>query len=351
MLMNSFSSRLLVLLLLILLPNIFFAQDFNIHNPLTLPEKSPESFVRQHIGYTEISILYHSPGARERKVWGGMIPYGQVWRAGANENTVFTISHEVEIKGQILAAGTYGLHLLPEKDQWTFIFSKNHTSWGSYFYDPAEDVLRVTVPVEKAPENRDWMAYEFHKKDRGAASIYLSWAGLRAGFELSIDIDKIALENIRNQLRSDAYWEWFSWCQAADYCVQYEINTEEALEWIDRSIAMRENFSNLDVKAKLLRQLGKEAAAKKVMKRAVEVGTEIYLERYGRRLMRQKDFKQAEYVFSEAIKKNKSYWRAHLNRGNALEAMGEKKAAQKAFKAALKVAPDENKAAIEAKIQ
>lgn len=327
------------------------AQDFNLHNPVTLPDKSQESMIQQRIGYTDISILYHSPATRGRSIWGDLVPYGQVWRAGANENTIFTITDEVEIAGQILPAGSYGLHLLPEEEQWTFIFSKNHTSWGSYFYDAEEDALRVMVPVEKAPEYRDWMSFDFHQKDRGSATVFLTWGDLRAGFEIKLDIDQLALENIRLQLRSDAYWEWFSWCQAADYCAQYQINTKEALEWIDRSISMQENFSNLDVKAKLLRQMGQKSAAETIMARAVEVGVPLYLERYGRRLMRQDNNQEAIYVFQQAIKKDPSFWRAHFNLGNALEATGKVKPAQKAFKKALEEAPPGNKAAIQAKIK
>lgn len=344
------SFALILLCFVAIIPHLQ-AQDFNLHNPITIPDKSQESLARQRIGYTDISILYHSPATRGRAIWGDLVPFGRVWRAGANENTVFTITDEVKIGGETLPAGSYGLHLLPEKDQWTFIFSKNHTSWGSYFYNPEEDALRVTVPVEKAPEYRDWMSFDFHQKARGVATIYLTWGDLRAGFEIDLAIDQLALENIRLQLRSDAYWEWFSWCQAADYCAQYEINTEEALEWIDRSIAMQENFSNLDVKAKLLRQKGQKSAAEEVMARAVEVGVPLYLERYGRRLMRQGNPQEAIFVFNQAIKKDASFWRAHFNLGNALEATGKTKAAQKAFKKAVEFAPAANKAGIKKKIQ
>ena len=259
----------------------------------------------------------------------------------------FTITHDVKIEGRELAAGSYGLHLLPEKDQWTFIFSRNHTSWGSYFYDKEEDVLRVSVPVEAAPEAREWMSFDFHKRERGQASIVFSWADKRARFNLSLDVDHIALDHIRKQLRSDAYWEWFSWCQAADYCAQYGINTEEALQWIDRSIELQENFSNLDVKAKLLRRLGREADAQQAINRAIEVGNEIHLERYGRRFLQQKNFEQAEYIFKEALKKNGAYWRAHFNRGNALKEMGKKSEALKAYKDALRYAPKSNREQIE----
>lgn len=315
------------------------AQDFNIHNPISLPEKSQQAEVTQRIGYTDITIAYHSPGVKGREIWGEMVPYGKVWRAGANENTIITLTHEVEIEGQKLSAGSYGLHLLPEAEEWTFIFSKNHTSWGSYFYDAEEDALQVTVPVVTTKESREWLSYDFVKRERDEASVVLYWADKKATLNISMNINEIALDHIRKQLRSDAYWEWYSWCQAADYCAEYKINTEEALIWIDHSIALRENFSNWDVKAKLLQQLGDENGAQAAINKAIEVGDVVYLERYGRRFLNKKEYEQAVLIFEKAIKKDKTYWRAHFNMGNAFEGMGETKEAKKAFQAALKYAP------------
>ena len=340
--MQNFQLRPLVLIFTLFVMEIS-AQHFNIHNPITLPDKSQQSIILQKVGYTDITINYHSPGAKNREIWGGLVPFGNVWRAGANENTVLTITDDVEIEGQKLAAGSYGLHLLPEKDQWTFIFSKNHTSWGSYFYQEQEDALRVTVPVQHSSEHREWLSFDFITRERDKASIVLSWADRKAELHLTLDIDKIALTNIRNQLRSDAYWEWYSWCQAADYCAEYKINTKEALEWVNKSIELRENFSNWDVKAKLLKQLGDEEAAQKAIERAIEVGNEVYLERYGRRLLNKRDFNGAAFVFNQALKKNNAYWRAHFNKGNALVGLGKIKEAKKAFKLALKHAPETQK--------
>ncbi len=349
--MNTKIIQISLLLGIFFVANLDAQKYFNIHRPMVLPDKSQESLIKQKIGYTDISISYHSPGARDREIWGGLVRYGQVWRAGANENTVFTITHDAEIEGQQLKAGTYGLHLLPQKDQWTFIFSQNHTSWGSYFYEDAEDIIRVTVPVEEAPEFREWMSYEFHNRDRGEASVILTWADKRAGFNIKVDIDAIALENIRLQLRSDAYWEWFSWCQAAAYCAEYEINTDEALEWIDRSIAMRENFSNWDVKADLLNQKGDEAGAKKAIERAIEVGTPIYVERYARRFLGKKEYQQAVAIFDKALEKDPTYWRALMNKGRALEALNKKADALKSYEKAMGTAPDGTKKTLKTRIE
>lgn len=316
-------------------------QDFNIHNPLTLPDKSQQAVVTQRIGYTDIGINYHSPGTKGRKIWGELVPYDVVWRAGANENTVISFSDDVEIEGQQLAAGSYGLHLLPEAGQWTFIFSNNHTSWGSYFYDEKEDALRVTVPVEDNGSIREWLSFDFISRERASTSIRLSWGDKSATFKVDLDIDAIVLDNIRKQLRSDAYWEWFSWCQAADYCAEYQINTAEALQWIEKSIQLEENFSNWDVKAKLLAQSGNTKGAQLAVNRAIEVGSPVYLERYGRWLLKEGKYDRAVYVFDEALKKDNTYWRAYLNKGEALIKSGKNKEALKSLNKALKNAPTE----------
>jgi len=327
------------------------AQDFFIHNPITLPDKSQESTIIQKIGYTDITIKYHSPSTKGREVWGKLVPYGRVWRAGANENTIFTVTHDVQINGKLLAAGSYGLHLLPNKDQWTFIFSKDRTSWGSFFYQEDKDALRVTVAVEDALEFREWMGFDFDKKERGATSVVLAWGDKRARFDLDLDIDAIALERIREQLNMDAHWEWFSWCQAADYCVQYDINTDEALEWIERSISIEKNFYNLDIKAKLLRKKGQMVQAEKIMEMAVEYGSAVDLSRYGRRLMAKEMFEEATTVFKKAAKKDPTYWRPYFNMGNTLIQLGKEKEARKAFENALERAPENTKGRIKAKIE
>src|SRR5271167_1849886 len=127
---------------------------------LNLPTLSQRALVIQRIGLTDITIVYHEPSVGGREIWGKTIPYGKVWRAGANENTTITFSDDVSIEGKPLPAGTYGLHTIPDKDQWTIIFSKNATSWGSFSYDEKEDALRVSVKPHAA-EPFDVLTYVF----------------------------------------------------------------------------------------------------------------------------------------------------------------------------------------------
>jgi hypothetical protein len=112
---------------------------------LNLPTLSQRAVVIQRIGLTDITIVYHEPYVGGREIWGKTVPYGKVWRAGANENTTITFADDVSIEGKPLPAGTYGLHVIPNADHWTIIFSKNSTSWGSFSYDEKEDALRVDV--------------------------------------------------------------------------------------------------------------------------------------------------------------------------------------------------------------
>src|SRR5450631_1958520 len=127
---------------------------------LDLPLQSQHAIVTQRLGVTDVTINYHRPLANGRKVWGGLVPYGQVWRAGANENTTITFTDPVTIEGKPLDKGTYGLHMIPNADEWTIIFSKNYTSWGAFTYDQAEDALRVNVkPV--AADLHNAVTYNF----------------------------------------------------------------------------------------------------------------------------------------------------------------------------------------------
>src|SRR5215813_2137976 len=142
---------------------------------LNLPRLSQHAVVTQRIGLTDVTINYHSPLVGGRKIWGtNVAPYDKVWRAGANENTTITFADDVAIEGKPLAAGTYGLHTIPDKDQWTIIFSKNSTSWGSFSYDEKEDALRVTVKPHVA-ESFDVLTYVFDDVKPDSAAATLRW--------------------------------------------------------------------------------------------------------------------------------------------------------------------------------
>src|SRR5256886_15305952 len=168
---------------------------------LNIPRVSQRGTVSQRIGLTDITIAYHRPAVGGREIWGKTVPYGKVWRAGANENTTITFTDDVTVEGKALAAGTYGLHTIPGKDQWAIIFSKNSSSWGSFSYDEKEDALRVTVKPHAA-EAFEQLTYTFEDVKPESAVATLRWEKLAVPFQIGVDMKAVVLRSIKSELRS-----------------------------------------------------------------------------------------------------------------------------------------------------
>lgn len=261
---------------------------------LTLPfdGDNQKSSVTQWIGLVEVTITYFSPDVtspsgedRRGQIWGNLVPYNNgdpyPWRAGANHNTKISFTHDVTIEGAPLAAGTYGLHMVPAEDEWTIIFSNNSTSWGSFTYDRLEDALRVKVKPRPV-DYHEWLTYDFIIRCPDHAVAALKWENLQVPFRIGADIKNIYLNNIRNELRDEKGFSWQAWHEAAAYCLENEINYEEALIWVNRSISgdyfSLETSANLQTKAGLLEKMGRKEEAKAVLQRALDLGTpdELY---------------------------------------------------------------------------
>src|SRR5437879_2536906 len=166
---------------------------------LNMPRVSQRGTVYQRIGLTDITITYHRPAVGGREIWGKTVPYGKVWRAGANENTTITFSDDVSVEGKPLAADTYGLHTIPDKDQWTVIFSKNSTSWGSFSYDEKEDALRVSAKPHAA-EALEVLTYVFEDVKADSAAATLRWEKLAVPFRLSVDVKAVVMKRVQNDV-------------------------------------------------------------------------------------------------------------------------------------------------------
>jgi hypothetical protein len=167
-------------------------QNQNQSLALDLPLASQRAAVSQRLGLTTISIVYHRPLTRGRKVWGDLVPLGQVWRAGANENTVITFTDPVAVEGQPLAKGSYGLHMIPNEGSWTVIFSKNSTSWGSFTYDEKEDALRVNVKPA-ATDTHDALTYDFDELAPDSAVVTMRWEKVAVPFKVAVDVPKTTM--------------------------------------------------------------------------------------------------------------------------------------------------------------
>jgi hypothetical protein len=268
---------------------------------LTLPDVSQMAVVKQRVGLTDVKITYHRPLVNGRKIWGGLVPLGEVWRAGANENTVVDFSSDVTIEGQALPKGTYGLHMIPTADSWTVIFSKMNTAWGSYTYDQKEDALRVTVKP-RPTEMEEALEYEFEDLKEDAATMTLKWEKLAVPVKIAVP-PEATLANIRGQMRGRAQYEWQAPMQAANFCLTHKINLEEALKWANLSIQNEERFENLTTKADLLKAMNKADEAKKTWEQAIAKTTPIQLYSYARRLQSEKKDAEGIEILKEVSKR------------------------------------------------
>src|SRR5437879_850792 len=177
-------------------------------NDLNLPDVSQADEVKQRIALTDSTINDHRPLVNGRKIWGALVPYGKVWRAGANENTTIAFSDPVSVEGQPLAKGTYGLHMIPNPDSWTVIFSKTDTAWGSYSYKQDEDALRVNVKPRTLAEMKEALEFDFEDLKPDSTAVTLKWEKLGVPFSVSIKDAEQTLQNIRAQLKGRGQFTW-----------------------------------------------------------------------------------------------------------------------------------------------
>ncbi len=308
---------------------------------LPVPQPSPLASVSQTIGVSKVDVSYHRPAVKGRKVWGGLVPLGEVWRAGANENTTVTFSTPVRVGGTTLPAGSYGLHMIPTTGPWTIILSTNASSWGSYFYKQSEDALRFSVtPV---PEQfREWLQFEFGAITDTSAVLSLLWENLRVPIALSFDTPGLVLAYARDtHLRGMAGFTWQGYNQAAQYALQHGGDLTEALGWIDRSMQYGVNFTNLQTKAAILEKRGDAAGAKTLRSRAMQAATEAEVNTYGYTLMGAGRVDDAIAMFEANVKAHPDSWNVYDSLGEALETKGEVKGAIKNYEKALALVGDE----------
>ena len=306
---------------------------------LNLPDASQHARVTQRIGLTDITIDYHRPLVRGRKIFGGLLAYGQVWRAGANYNTTIEFSDPVTVEGQPLPKGVYGLHLIPGETSWVVIFSKNSTSWGSFTYDKAEDALRVTVKPQ-AVENHEALSYDFDDPEPNSALITLRWERVAVPFKVEVNTPEIVQQSLRNQLRARPQFEWQAWQEAADYLLNNKLGAEEALKYADRSIEIEDRFENEMTKAHALSALGRREEALAARDRAIAMGAQIQVHSYGRGLQIQGQKDEALELFRINVKKNPDSWVGHNDAARVAVARGDFDTAVRKMKLAVAAAPE-----------
>jgi Protein of unknown function (DUF2911) len=313
---------------------------------LDLPRQSQHAKVMQRVGITDITIDYHRPLVGGRKVWGGLVPYGEVWRAGANENTTITFTDPVTVEGKPLAKGTYGLHMIPTEKEWTVIFSKQANAWGSFTYDQKEDALRVTVKPQ-AVEMHEALAYDVDDVKPNAATITLRWEKVAVPFKVEVNTNEIVTESLHRQLRGLSQYTFEGWDDAANYFLQAKVNLDEALKYSDRSIQVEERFDNLMTKANILEALNRKEEAAAARNKGIPLGTPVQIHGYGRQLQTQGKQQQAFEVYRVNMKKYPDHWVAHNEAARLACAEGKFDEAAKHMRLAVTVAPEQFKAPLE----
>jgi tetratricopeptide (TPR) repeat protein len=281
---------------------------------LTTPQISPAAVVKQEIGLSWIKISYHRPGVKGREIWGKLVPYGlttsafgngnpRPWRAGANENTTITFTDDAKIEGHPIKAGTYALFMIVQPEEWTLVLSSNSTSWGSFYYDESEDVLRVKLKPKEA-SHQEWLEYGFDNITANSVEAYLHWEKVKVPFKIEFDVDNIVIKDIENQLRNRAGFVWQGWNQAAAYCYRSNTHLDKAEKWIKKSISMNENERNRNMYGYILMARGKMDEALKVFRENVEKYPDSW---------NAKDSLAEIYKKSGNINKAKEYYEAALN--------------------------------------
>lgn len=305
---------------------------------LSLPEPSPHASVSQRVGLTDITIDYHRPAVNKRKVWGDLVPYDEVWRAGANENTTITFSTPVTVGGKQLAAGTYGVHMFPTKTSWTVVLSNVATAWGSFSYDAKEDAVRLTATPSPA-DMEESLEYRFESPTETSVNVVLHWEKLQIAFPITTDTKAITLASLKGQLRGLSRFTWQGWNNAAQWALKAD-ELDQALAWADKSISLQATFPNLNTKASILEKKKDTKGAADLRAQALKLATEADVNNLGYQRMAEKKTDEALQLFRKNVKEHPNSWNVYDSLGEALANTGDKKGATENYSRALALAKD-----------
>ncbi|MGH9443457.1 MAG: DUF2911 domain-containing protein [Thermoanaerobaculia bacterium] len=290
---------------------------------LRLPEASPSASAGQTIGITDVDIRYHRPTVGKRKIWGGLVPYGVLWRAGANENTTISFSTPVKIEGKPVPAGAYALYMLPSPSEWTLVLSRFTGDWGTYNYDPSEDALRVPVTPAPLSQPEERLSYGFDDLTDASAVASLRWEKLRVPFRIEVDLPATVRASIKEELRGGKHWSSDAWAAAARWELRSG-DVKTAREYADHGLAIGSSFTALRTKATVLEKSGDAKGAAQLRERANLIANEA--EAIGvvvGPLMAAKKFDEAiAYLSGYAVKHpgTPEMWRVHAALGDVYSA-------------------------------
>ncbi|MEP0546128.1 MAG: DUF2911 domain-containing protein [Rhodothermales bacterium] len=314
---------------------------------LTVPRASPHATVSQRIGLTDVTVDYHRPAVNGRAIWGGLVPYGQVWRAGANENTTLTLSSPAMIGGADVPAGTYGLHVIPAaQGPWTVALSSMADAWGSFSYDPSEDVARFSVTPRAAPMEES-LSFRFDDPTNEAATLVLAWEEMEVPIPISVDTPSVVLANMEREMRSLPRFSWQGWNQIAAWALANDLRLGDARGWAEQSVSINRTFTNTMTLAAIHAKLGNERDATSTRADAMALATEAEMNTYGYQLMGAGEMAEALAVFRKNVADHPDSWNVWDSLGEALAAQGETAEATEMYEKARALSPQAQHARID----
>lgn len=255
---------------------------------------SPAVVLTHDLGISSLKLEYARPAVKGRKVWGELVPYGKVWRAGANAATVVTFSDPVKIAGKAVPAGSYALFAIPGPEQWTWVLNTQAKQWGAYFHKETEDVVRWTVKP-RGGAHQEWLGYNVQPDGERGWLVEFRWEKLAVPFEVEVDVRGIYWKHLEDTLAKAKDSEWVPWYQAADYCFAQDIHPDKAMAWIEKSLKAGESFWNQECMGRILHKAGRTRDAIPHMERALELAKG-----------------KAPKEWSENVEKDISAWKAGL---------------------------------------
>jgi len=312
---------------------------------MAVPLASPAASVSQTVGLTDLRVIYHRPAVNGRKVWGGLVPFDTVWRAGANQNTVLEVGTPFTVGGVRLPAGRYGLHLLPTATSWTFILSHQADAWGAFSYARSEDAARITVTPHPA-EMLERLAYTMEDPSDSTVQLTLHWEKLAGSLPISVATTQVVMDSLRQQLRGLVRFWPTGWGEAARWALAHNGDVNLAYAWADSATQLAPTFANMRTKAMAMERRGDAAGAEALRQQSMAVATEADVNAVGYQLLGQGKRDEAIVLFRKNVKDYPRSWNVYDSLGEALALVGNKKEALANYQKALDMAPEGQKARI-----
>lgn len=343
----SYANRLVKACLLVAAPL------FSVSQNITTPQASPAAEVTQTIGISTVTVHYSRPAVKGREVWGKLVPYGwnkqgfgnnkdAPWRAGANENTTIRFSHDATVEGKPVKAGTYGLFfVVNENNTGEVILSKDSRSWGSFFYEAANDALRAPIKLNDAVHT-EVLTYDFNNVANNEGTLVLNWEKKQFPVKIAFDVEKIVIANAEEELKGPTGFNWRGFLSAAQYTLQNKVALEKGLQWANTAVTQNKSFATLSAQSGILKEMGRKEEADKIMTEALAIATEAELNTYGYQMLNNKDFDKAIDILTTNTKRFPKSANTWDSLGEAYFMKGDQKNAIVNFKKSLSMNPPDN---------